>query len=536
MKFLVQVICVSEHAERCEQVFEMEREHLTMETLGLGLRESKALLRGVQEFVVAEQVAADLERRRCCPDCGKRHASKAQGCIKVKTVFGPVEIPNPRWHRCSCQSTGPSTFRPMTSWLGGQTSPELLYLETKWASLIPYAKVAELLKDVLPVADTLNHETVRNHLHTIANRIEQELGEEPVRLFEGSDQDWEEKPLPDGPMTVGIDGGFVRAAHKEGWFEVIAGKSVVAFRREEAGETPSSKCFGFVQTYDEKPRRRLWELLKSQGMQENQQVVFLSDGGDTVRQLQEYLHPCSEHLIDWFHVTMRLTVLQQQAKGLQTQRPLTFATTLSMKPYETTLHDLNIYLAASPPDPGHAIRETESWLKLNEPIGLARAIFSRGGRLVLFGSPEVSRIAAFVAGDYFHPGPRRQHPPLVLCDGTAEEQGSPYSDFGYQAVMERGVVFKEFSPSALVVVCGDFRVAEFAQEFAKHFKESPIYVFPSTGGAAVMLIERARELHAINLEQKRPMAERHVARFLAPPYALWMQMIRDRIEASWRER
>jgi hypothetical protein len=122
-------------------------------------------------------------------------------------------------------------------------------------------------------------------------------------------------------MTVGIDGGFVRAAHKEGWFELIAGKSVVAFRRKENDETPSAKCFGFVQTYDEKPRRHLWELLKSQGMQENQQVVFLSDGGDTVRQLQEYLHPSSEHLIDWFHITMRLTVLQQQAKGLQTERP-----------------------------------------------------------------------------------------------------------------------------------------------------------------------------------------------------------------------
>ena len=102
---------------------------------------------------------------------------------------------------------------------------------------------------------------------------------------------------------------------------MIAGKSVVAFRREEPDERSSSKCFGFVQTYDEKPRRRLWELLKSQGMRENQQIVFLSDGGDTVRQLQEYLHPCSEHLIDWFHITMRLTVLQQQAKGLQTERP-----------------------------------------------------------------------------------------------------------------------------------------------------------------------------------------------------------------------
>jgi len=70
-----------------------------METLLLGLGESKALLRGVQEFVVAEQVAADLERRRSCPDCGKRHMSKAQGSIKVKTVFGRVEVPNPRWHR-----------------------------------------------------------------------------------------------------------------------------------------------------------------------------------------------------------------------------------------------------------------------------------------------------------------------------------------------------------------------------------------------------------------------------------------------------
>jgi hypothetical protein len=56
-------------------------------------------------------------------------------------------------------------------------------------------------------------------------------------------------------------------------------------------------------------------------MQENQQVVFMSDGGEDVRQVQEYLHPNSEHLIDWFHITMRLTVLQQQTKSLQADRP-----------------------------------------------------------------------------------------------------------------------------------------------------------------------------------------------------------------------
>lgn len=205
--------------------------------------------------------------------------------------------------------------------LRGQTSPELLYLELKWASLIPYGGVARLLEDVLPAAETLNAVTIRNHLLETAERMEAELGEEKPVLFDGTEQDWEQQPIPNGPLTVGIDGGFVRAARKPGFFEVIAGKSVLEFRREDEDQKPSRKCFSFVQTFDEKPRRRLWELLKSQGMAENQQVVFLSDGGDSVRNLQEYLHPFSEHWIDWFHITMRITVLQQQVKGLEAEQP-----------------------------------------------------------------------------------------------------------------------------------------------------------------------------------------------------------------------
>jgi hypothetical protein len=38
----------------------------------------------------------------------------------------------------------------------GQTSPEMLYLETKWASLIPFVRTADLLKEVLPVGESVN--------------------------------------------------------------------------------------------------------------------------------------------------------------------------------------------------------------------------------------------------------------------------------------------------------------------------------------------------------------------------------------------
>jgi len=44
--------------------------------------------------------------------------------------------------------------------------------------------------------------------------------------------------------------------------------------------------------------------------------TFFSDGGETVRTLPEYLHPEAEHILDWFHLTMKITVLQQCARGL----------------------------------------------------------------------------------------------------------------------------------------------------------------------------------------------------------------------------
>ena len=118
---------------------------------------------------------------------------------------------------------------------------------------------------------------------------------------------------------MGIDGGFVRSRQKGKHFEVIAGKSILTFKRDEPEVGESAKCFGFVNVYDDKSKRRLFETLQSQGMQLNQQITFLSDGGDTVRDLQTFLSPEAEHLLDWFHVTMRLTVLKQMAKGLPTK-------------------------------------------------------------------------------------------------------------------------------------------------------------------------------------------------------------------------
>jgi hypothetical protein len=63
-------------------------------------------------------------------------------------------------------------------------------------------------------------------------------------------------------------------------------------------------------------------MLRRQGLPTDQPVTVLTDGGDSVRALVGDLPAGSEHHLDWFHVAMRMTVLDQYAKGLAHYNPL----------------------------------------------------------------------------------------------------------------------------------------------------------------------------------------------------------------------
>jgi len=311
MKFKIQLITRHEAGEEIQELVCLERETEGLEAVGITLAEAKALLATLQRQVVEGQVAAYLAARQRCPHCGQefRHKDRHPGVFR--TLFGNLEFSSPRWFQCDCQPHETRTFSPLAGLLTGHCSPERLYLETKWASLVSFELAAQLLGDVLPTDTHIRATSVRNHLQRVAKRSEAGLGEEQCSFIDGCPREWAALPRPPAPITVGIDGGYIRQwDDKKAHFEVIVGKSMP----EEGG----GKCFGLVQSYDDKPKRRLFEVLKSQGMQMNQQITFLSDGGETVRNLQLYLNPEAEHLLDWFHVTMRLTVLNQTAKGLPT--------------------------------------------------------------------------------------------------------------------------------------------------------------------------------------------------------------------------
>jgi len=289
MRIRVQVVVEpdDERAVLVHEVAHLERTILQAETLGLRLEEAKDLLAQVQDVMVAEQVRRCLAQRVGCPDCGRARRHKDARTIAVQTLFGALRLKSPRWHRCACRPHATKTFSPLAEVLPERTTPELLYLEAKFAGLVSYGLSTRLLGKLLPLGRRLHAMTLRRHVQATAQRLEDELGPEQAMFIEGCPGDWEDLPRPDLPLIVGLDGGYVHAteqrSRREGWFEVIAGKSMPA-----EGE---AKCFGYVQTYDTKPKRRLFELLRAQGMQMNQQVTFLTDGGGDVRELPLYLNP-----------------------------------------------------------------------------------------------------------------------------------------------------------------------------------------------------------------------------------------------------
>jgi hypothetical protein len=207
------------------------------------------------------------------------------------------------------------TFSPLAELFTEHTAPELHYLESRWASLISFGMTAALLRDVLPVAGTTNFETVRQHLHKVAARQDADLGTGQPDFTDDGPAAGQASPIAREAVIVGIDGGYLRNWHdKRKNFEVIVGKSMA--------EDRDDRYFGLVRSQDAAPKRRFCEVLRRQGLPVDQPVTVLTDGGDSIRALVSDLPAGSENHLDWFHVAMRLTGLDQYAKGLAHHSPI----------------------------------------------------------------------------------------------------------------------------------------------------------------------------------------------------------------------
>jgi hypothetical protein len=131
--------------------------------LGLSLAKGKNLLYEAQRALVNAQAHGFVAAFSNCLQCGTALSIEAKHTIQYRTVFGKMTIDSPQLHVCKgSRDLSRKSISPLAVALPGRISPELEYLQVKWAAHLSYAVATALLKETLPVDQAISLSGLRN--------------------------------------------------------------------------------------------------------------------------------------------------------------------------------------------------------------------------------------------------------------------------------------------------------------------------------------------------------------------------------------
>ncbi|MEZ0605786.1 hypothetical protein ACAX43_27020 [Paraburkholderia sp. IW21] len=103
-------------------------------------------------------------------------------------VLAVIERPDccrARLWSCACQRTAPTpqhVVRPLSKDLSWRVTPELEYLQAKWAVHLPYRQAAAVLKEVLPLDKGISSIGIRNRILGIGKQLDDDIERDIAKL------------------------------------------------------------------------------------------------------------------------------------------------------------------------------------------------------------------------------------------------------------------------------------------------------------------------------------------------------------------
>ena len=147
----------------------------TTDPLGMSLAEGKALLAAAQQHLVKSQCEGIASAQAHCERSDARLGLKGWHRRQIKTVFGLVNVQSARVRYCRCaKKPAGASFSPLNLVVPTSMTPELEYLQVKWAAHLSYAAACALLSEVLPTADTISVSGVQRRVRVVDAALEHE--------------------------------------------------------------------------------------------------------------------------------------------------------------------------------------------------------------------------------------------------------------------------------------------------------------------------------------------------------------------------
>jgi len=276
-------------------------------TLGLGLAEGKALLAALQRNLVAAQVDEHCRSRRRCDRCGAQRPLKDWRPRRLTSLFGVVAMQAPRFGPCRCGVACWRSITPVAEIMPDRCTPEYERVVAAMGAALPYRRALTLLGEFFPLGDAPAVETTRRRTLRVGARLE--------RAALAPSQPPAAAPEKDA-IALGIDAGHVRSVRR---YQVRSFEAIVA---QVGGAEGKSVVLGGVPAEADRQHQQLRGVLRGFGATPSTPVTILSDGADGPRSLGQAacVGPTS-HVLDRFHLAMRIQHAAQAAKGWPADTP-----------------------------------------------------------------------------------------------------------------------------------------------------------------------------------------------------------------------
>jgi hypothetical protein len=301
MKWTIKLVVEAVPGSPAEhEVGSIERtEEVSPATVGLTIAEGKALLANLQSQMVTEQIQRYVDSVKACPECGGAFRTKGYYRSTLRSVYGKVGMRIRRLRTCPCSGSDAESFSTLLT-NKNPITPELRYLTAKMAAVLPFRKVTDFLGELLPLSAQATASTVRNRTMKVGRRLEKSAELLSAATLSG----------PCKELIVGFDGGYVRNRHQrpERNFEIVAGKAL-------DGDGRATR-FAFVRNGGSEAVGAVGLALRRCGVDESTSITVLTDGDAGLRAIHQQVVPRADRVLDWFHIAMRFTNLQQLAKGI----------------------------------------------------------------------------------------------------------------------------------------------------------------------------------------------------------------------------
>jgi hypothetical protein len=216
---------------RSELEIDKDLERLSAGEIGFSVEDGKAIMAHLQQVVVNQQCEAYVLTSRFCVDCKRFRRIKDYGKRKIRTVFGCVEVRNPRIVNCQrCLPHFCDAWTVLRDICPDQATPELMERSARLGSLLPYRKAAEVMAEFLPIKPTESFVTLRHRTLKLGERLDERARErswfEPPSTTERRQMELNLPNDPEREFVVSIDTAHIRASRAEAGrnFEIVVAR------------------------------------------------------------------------------------------------------------------------------------------------------------------------------------------------------------------------------------------------------------------------------------------------------------------------